>query len=56
MMFFTDAQIFMFNLMDAIGIGDRDYKAPHAPRGTPKRRPRRYSSILTPRLFKGYRP
>jgi hypothetical protein len=32
------------------------YKAPHAPRGTPKRKPKRVSISLTKRLFKGHRP
>jgi hypothetical protein len=33
-----------------------DYKAPHANRPTPKRSPRRISSVLAKRLFKGHRP
>ncbi|MEM9426639.1 MAG: hypothetical protein AAGA06_08040 [Pseudomonadota bacterium] len=32
------------------------YRAPHAYRPTPKRPPRRMSSTLAPRLFKGHRP
>ncbi|ANS06205.1 hypothetical protein HOR19_gp12 [Phage MedPE-SWcel-C56] len=38
------------------GVVRLDYKAPHAMRGTPERRPRRSSSVLAPRLFKGHRP
>lgn len=34
----------------------RDYKAPHAPRGTPPRRKRREGATLLPRLFTGHRP
>lgn len=33
-----------------------DYKAPHAMRGTPKGKPKRISTSLTKRLFKGHRP
>ena len=32
------------------------YKAAHAPRGTPKGKPKRISTSLTKRLFKGHRP
>lgn len=32
------------------------YKAPHAYYAIPKRRPRRISTVLSKRLFKGHRP
>lgn len=35
---------------------NREYKAPHAPRGTPKNRKKRYSGLTFHKLFKGHRP
>lgn len=36
--------------------GMKDYKAPHANRGTPKSRKKRLSGLTLPKLFKGHRP
>lgn len=44
------AKTFMLLMLD---VGSVDYKAPHAPRGTPARRLALYAGA--PRIFKGHR-
>ena len=51
----TRAQHLLLGFMEG-GNSFRDYKAPHAARGTAPRRRRRSSAMMTPRLFKGHRP
>lgn len=46
------AQAFMRELLG--NLGGKDYKAPHAPRGTPARPLSRFAGYE--RLFKGHRP
>lgn len=52
-----DAVDFLIDLGQLM-LGDRrDYKAPHAYRGTPtKLRIARVTAVRRPRLFKGHRP